>query len=180
MLRAFQRRAESQRKAGELYGAIVTQARRPEFYADLGVPDTPTGRYEMVVLHLVLVLERLKDGDAGEFARDVVEAFVADMDDSLRELGTGDLAVPRKVRRAAAGLYERLEGYRAALREDGQKGLQAALVKHGLYAAAESPGCASLAAYVRRAAEMLARQDAGQITAAKPTFPLLPGGEGPS
>jgi cytochrome b pre-mRNA-processing protein 3 len=178
MLRAFRRRAESQRKAGELYGAVVAQARRPEFYADLGVPDTPTGRYEMIVVHLVLVLERLKDADTGGFARDVVEAFVTDMDDSLRELGTGDLAVPRKVRRAAGGLYNRLEAYRAALREDGQKSLQAALVKHDLYDDEGSRGCVSLAAYVRRAAEMLARQDVDQVTGAKPIFPIPPGAQG--
>ena len=58
MLRGLKARAEVKRKAGEIYGAIVTQARQPAFYAELGVRDTPAGRYEAVVLHLFLVLER--------------------------------------------------------------------------------------------------------------------------
>src|ERR1700675_4042072 len=105
MLRSLRRRAEFQRKAGEIYGAIVTQSRQPAFYARLGIPDTPTGRYEMVVVHLFLVLERLRGGgaDAEAVAQVLVDAFVADMDDSLRELGTGDVGVPRRVKRAAAG-----------------------------------------------------------------------------
>ena len=114
MLRSLKRRAEFQRKAGEIYGAIVTQARQPAFYARLGIPDTPTGRYEMVVIHLFLVLERLRGAgaspEAAAAAQALVDAFVADMDDSLRELGTGDVGVPRRVKRAAAGFYERSEG----------------------------------------------------------------------
>jgi cytochrome b pre-mRNA-processing protein 3 len=57
MLASLKTRAEIRRKAGEIYGAIVTQARQPDFYAALGIADTPGGRYEMVVLHLFLVLD---------------------------------------------------------------------------------------------------------------------------
>ena len=59
MLEFLNARTDIRRKAGEIYGAIVTQARHPALYAGLGVPDTPSGRYEMVVLHLFLVMERL-------------------------------------------------------------------------------------------------------------------------
>ena len=121
MLDFLNARTDIRRKAGEIYGAIVAQARRPAFYAALGVPDTPAGRYEMVVIHLFLVLERLRaEADAASpLPRLLVEAFIADMDDSLREMGTGDLAVPKKVRRAATGLYERSMAYKAAL--DGRR-----------------------------------------------------------
>ncbi len=43
-----------------LYGAIVAQARTPVFYRDYGVPDTVNGRFDMIILHLALVLERLE------------------------------------------------------------------------------------------------------------------------
>src|SRR6476661_3579184 len=52
--------------AAALYGAIVAQARRPGFYAHLGVPDTVSGRFEMVLLHTVLVLRRLQEGGPAE------------------------------------------------------------------------------------------------------------------
>ena len=113
----------SSRKAGEIYGAIVTQSRQPAFYARLGIPDTPTGRYEMVVIHLFLVLERLRGAgaspEAAAAAQALVDAFVADMDDSLRELGTGDVGVPRRVKRAAAGFYARAKDYREAIAAGG-------------------------------------------------------------
>ena len=124
MLDFLNARTDMRRKAGKIYGAIVTQARRPAFYADLGVPDTPSGRYEMVVVHLVLVLERLRSapGADAELPRLLVEAFIADMDNSLREMGTGDLTVPKKVRargdralRAQRGLPRRR--WRRATRE---------------------------------------------------------------
>ncbi|MGL4398029.1 MAG: ubiquinol-cytochrome C chaperone family protein, partial [Hyphomicrobium sp.] len=64
------------RKAGELYGAVVAAARQPAFFAAWRVPDTPEGRFEILVLALFLFLERLKvtrpDGSA--LARDVIEA----------------------------------------------------------------------------------------------------------
>ena len=59
MLSWLRTRALDRRKAGELYGAVVTQARNPAFYARMGVPDRPEGRYEMIVLHLFLLLDRL-------------------------------------------------------------------------------------------------------------------------
>ena len=42
-----------------LYGAIVAQARRPEFYEEFAIADTVEGRFEMIVLHLAVVLRRL-------------------------------------------------------------------------------------------------------------------------
>jgi cytochrome b pre-mRNA-processing protein 3 len=44
-----------------LYGTIVAQARSPVFYRDYGVPDTVLARLDMIMLHLVLVLRRLRD-----------------------------------------------------------------------------------------------------------------------
>lgn len=157
MLDSLRTRAETRRKASEIYGAVVTQARDPLFYAMLGVPDTPSGRYEMVTLHLFLVLERLKaEGDAVEpLPRLLSEAFVSDMDDSLRELGTGDLAVPKKVRRAAAGLYERTMAYRPAFAASDAAALENVFREH-VFAGADSAGAAALARYAFDASAHLA------------------------
>jgi cytochrome b pre-mRNA-processing protein 3 len=172
MLDSFRTRAETRRKASEIYGAVVTQARAPQFYADLGVPDTPSGRYEMVALHVFLVLERLRpvEDRASALPRMLVEAFVADMDDSLRELGTGDLAVPKKVRRAAAGLYERSQSYRTALAAPDDTALRALLIEHA-YAGTVHPGADALARYVRNAIGLLAEGDAVEALLARRAFP---------
>lgn len=158
MLRSLKSKDHLRRKAGEIYGVIVTQARQPEFYAALGVPDTPTGRYEMIVLHLFLALERLRaqgepDGD-NSLTQAVLETFVTDMDDSMREMGVGDVGVGRRVRRAAAGFYERGRDYREALARADDQLLSQRLGAHvlGLPDAKVNPQSTALARYARAAA----------------------------
>jgi cytochrome b pre-mRNA-processing protein 3 len=170
MFQALRPQAALQRKASDIYGAIVTQARHPDFYSHLGVPDTPAGRYEMVVVHLFLVLERLRADrrETDDLARVLIETFVADMDDSVREMGTGDVAVGKKVRRAAAGFYERSRDYRAGLVAPDRQELARLLARHayGAHASGEE-----LASYVREAAAALMRQDIAGSDACAIAFP---------
>ena len=172
MLRSLKRRAQFQRKAGEIYGVIVTQARQPAFYARLGIPDTPTGRYEMVVIHLFLALERLR-GEAPSsepLAQELVDAFVADIDDSLRELGTGDVGVPRRVKRAAAGFYERSKDYREAMAAGG-RALELALARHLQAPDAGDARIGALADYARAVAASLAGQQGAEVVEGRLHFP---------
>jgi cytochrome b pre-mRNA-processing protein 3 len=170
MLRSLKRRAEFQRKAGEIYGAIVTQARQPAFYARLGIPDTPNGRYEMVVVHLFLVLDRLRgEGVAADtVAQRLVDSFVSDMDDALRELGTGDTGVPRRVKRAAAGFYERGKAYREGIAAGGRS-LELALARY--LAGTADAGIDELASYMRAAAAALAREQTADLIGGRAAFP---------
>ena len=109
-------RSSEGRTATELYGSIVAQARHRDFYTVLGVQDVAEKRYELLVLHLSLVLERLSQEGVGErpVAQGLVEAFVRDLDGSMREMAVGDTSVPRKVRKAAGGLHDRDALYRQA------------------------------------------------------------------
>ena len=104
-------------EAWALYDAVVAQARSPALYSRYGVPDSLDGRYEAIVLHLVLLLRRLKgDFPEGlELAEALQEAFFEDMDRSLREMGAGDLGVGKRVKRMAEGFLGRLAAYDEAL-----------------------------------------------------------------
>ncbi len=174
MLDFLNARTDIRRKAGEIYGAIVAQARRPVFYAELGVPDTPSGRYEMVVIHLFLVIEQLRAvaDAASPLPRLLVEAFISDMDDSLREMGTGDLSVPKKVRRAATGLYERSMAYKSALEHSDMDSLTAVLKEH-VYGDVAAPRARALADYMRTAAAAMAATDADRMIDGKFAFPAV-------
>src|SRR6476661_10185181 len=87
-------RIASHRTIEAIYGMIVTQAREPLFYRDLGVPDTVNGRFDLIVLHLWMVLRRLGEiADMAQLAQALFDRFCADMDDKLREVAIGDLAV---------------------------------------------------------------------------------------
>ena len=103
--------------ADEFYGSIVAQARLPVFYQGFGVPDTLEGRFVVLSLHLFAVLHRLKDegGAAASMAQELADHFTADMETVLRELGVGDLAIPKKVRGLAASGAALLQGYEGAL-----------------------------------------------------------------
>lgn len=124
MLSWFRSRVQDRRTAIDFYGAIVTHARRPAFFAghdaagdrEYGVSDTPEGRTAMIIVLMFPLLERLQQGSPRErrVARLLAETFVTDIDDCLREMGVGDLSVPKKVKRAAQALGERCLAYRRA------------------------------------------------------------------
>ena len=81
-------------------------------------PTQLQGRFEMIVLHLALVLAPAQPGGrerAGAWRGALSEAFMVDMDDNMREMTFGDLAVPREIKRAAAALFDRHAAYLAAL-----------------------------------------------------------------
>jgi cytochrome b pre-mRNA-processing protein 3 len=113
----LKRRLDRAATARKLYGSVVTQARQRPFYADWHIPDTPQGRFEMVVLHLVLLVRRLtrEGADGQRLARTLNEAFIADMDDSMREMTFGDLRVPREIKQVTAALLDRHKAFDAAL-----------------------------------------------------------------
>jgi cytochrome b pre-mRNA-processing protein 3 len=144
-----------------LYGTIVAQARLPAFYQIYGVPDTVSGRLEMIMLHTVLFLRRL-EGEAAPtraLGQGLFDRFCRDMDASMREMGVGDLALPREMRRIGEAFYGRQAAYRAAL-DAPDNGQLAAALQRNVFADGSEPGPASrLAIYVREAARRLAEQD---------------------
>ena len=165
------RRRDDEVDAAPLYAAVVAQARRPAFYLAAGVPDSLDGRFELIALHLYLVLHRLKRGGEGEaaLAQATVDAFTADMDASLREMGAGDLGVGKRVQRMAAGFYGRVGAYDAA--GDGPALTDA--LRRNLYGtvAAGAGQLAVMADYLARAQAMLAGQATADLSAGRPRFP---------
>jgi cytochrome b pre-mRNA-processing protein 3 len=164
--------------AERLYDAIVAQARQPAFYANYGVPDTVDGRFEMISLHMFLVLHRLKrEGPAAaELAQDLFDTMFDDMDRSLREMGAGDLGVGKRVRAMGEGLYGRIAAYEAGLAA-GDAELTEAL-RRNLFGTVESTLVVAgpLCAYIRAAAAILAEQPAASLACGTVRFPPVPGG----
>jgi cytochrome b pre-mRNA-processing protein 3 len=113
-----------------IYGMIVTQAREPSFYRDLGVPDTVDGRFDLLVLHLWMVLRRFKsiEGDA-KLSQALFDHFCDDMDANLREMGVGDLSVPKRMQAFGEAFYGRATAYDLAL-VSGSEALAQALCKN--------------------------------------------------
>lgn len=171
----FFRRSSTRATIGRLYGAIVTQARRPVFYTDFAVPDTVDGRFEMVSLHTFLLCHRLKDGDevARSLAQDVFDAFLDDMDTALREMGVGDLSVPKKMKKMGEAFYGRTGVYDAALGEAEDKALAEALSRNVLGRGDGPAGreARALASYARAAVAALQATAFDEFARGRISFP---------
>ena len=157
-----------------LYGMIVAQARMPCFYRDYSVADTLNGRFDLIVLHLTLFLHRLANEAPAHKAlgQGVFDHFCRNMDDNLREMGVGDLAVPRKMRRIGAAYYQGSRAYEAALAAGGAEALADAIAAN--VEAAPAPGrvaAARLAAYMNEALRQLEKQSCEGFERGELCFP---------
>jgi cytochrome b pre-mRNA-processing protein 3 len=162
------RRAPENNSIAPLYGAIVAQARAPAFYQSFAVPDTVTGRLEMILLHVVLVFRRLSAGEERALGQALFDWFCQDMDDNLREMGVGDLAVPRTMRRIGEAFYGRQGAYAAALAAEDPQALIDALTRNVFEG---GPGAVALVPYVREVVRRLDACDAGALRRGDFGFP---------
>jgi cytochrome b pre-mRNA-processing protein 3 len=153
-----------------IYGMIVTQAREPLFYRDLGVPDTVNGRFDMLVLHLWLVLRRLKPIEGGaELSQALFDHFCNDMDANLREMGVGDLKVPKQMQAFGEAFYGRVAAYDLALTA-GEEPLAQALCKNILNGN-DVEKARQLAIYAEAAIAVLTGLDEAALLSGSWTFP---------
>lgn len=161
--------------AHRLHDAVVAQARQPALYRAHGVPDTLDGRFEMVVLHALLVMRRLRRiGAAGERASQLLfDLMFADFDRALRELGVGDLGVGRRIRHMGRAFYGRAAALDRAL--DGGAPL-APFVRRNLYGtvAAEDGRIEALSAYIARQEAHLAGLADAPLLAGTVAFLAVP------
>lgn len=177
MILAAFRRGSAHATIATLYGAIVAQARLPVFYATYGVADTVDGRFELIVLHLVLILRRLSGGPAGagkgkaRLGQGLFDRFCRDLDSNLREMGVGDLKVPKEMRRFGEAFYGRQAAYGAALAAADHAALEKAFARNIFEVAGADDRAARLARYVRAAAAQLDAEDDGTLIAGTVNFP---------
>ena len=153
-----------------IYGMIVTQAREPLFYRDLAVPDTVNGRFDLLLMHLWLVLRRLKSTEAVQgLSQALFDHFCNDMDDNLRELGVSDLKVPKRMQAFGEAFYGRTAAYDMALTEGGEAFAQA-LCKNVLNGE-NIEQARRLAVYAEAVMASLNRQDEAALMSGTFTFP---------
>lgn len=148
-------------QAYDAYVKMVAQARNPVFYQQWQVDDSLDGRFDMIVAHLFLVINRCEDEgtrpEVQEFIRSLSEAFFADMDRSLREMGASDTGVGIRVKNMAQAFYGRLKAYKDAI---GNETALAQALSRNVYREKPVAGevAASLAAYMGRNYRLFQRQ----------------------
>lgn len=173
-------RTDEARQAGRtLYELAVGQARLPVFYAELEVPDSLDGRFEAILLHVWLLLRRLRLDDeasdhTGKVSQAVFDAMINDMDRSLREMGVGDLRVGKRVKAMARSFYGHVQAYDESFDQSPDDMAQA--LRRNVYATSPKPdddlsdAVQALADYVGRAALNLENQALEDIIGGNLTF----------
>jgi cytochrome b pre-mRNA-processing protein 3 len=171
--RLFKTRRQSGGNPAALYGAIVAQARSPVLYARLGVADTVEGRFEMIVLHLILVLRQLRGATtpAETTGQETFDLFCQDMDRSLREMGVGDLSVPKRMRKIGESFYGRAAAYEPGLTAGDVTELAGAIGRNVWPEGDRAGGAAALAAYAIAAVGTLGALETSELVAGRVVFP---------
>lgn len=153
-----------------VYNAIVAQSRQPVFYAEWGVPDTVTGRFDMISLHMALVFRRMRGGEqTRNFSQAVFDLFFKDMDRSLREMGVGDLGVPKRIQKMGNLFFGLLAAINEAM-DRGDREALALVLSRNLFDGAELDHARTLADYMIEQDKTLAAQQTADISAGKITF----------
>lgn len=131
-LLGFLRRRRHERPGYMLYTEAVRRARDPALYTTLGVPDTMDGRFDLVGLHVALLVNRLHAAPppGKQLAQAVFDAMFADMDRTLRELGVGDMSVARRNKEMWEAFHGRAMAYEAALADPDAAALPAVLARN--------------------------------------------------
>ncbi|MHB2265580.1 ubiquinol-cytochrome C chaperone family protein [Aliihoeflea sp. PC F10.4] len=166
------RRNENARIVGKLYDRVVVAARQPTFYADWNVPDTPLGRYEMMALHMFLFLHRTRSatGSLAEVAQELTDEFFKDVDHSLRELGIGDVGVPKRMKKLARMFYGRAESYGAAVDAGDRAVLMEALSRNILPGGEPWPQAGNMADYIMASVDALRGQSDDALAAGEVVY----------
>ncbi len=124
MFRWFAERSARREAAEKIYDSIVAQSRNPVFYVRCGVPDTLSGRFDMLVIHMFIVMQNLKLGasEGKLLGKEIIEAFVREMDSMVRDLGIADIYVAQEVRKIADLFYRQLVVYTNAVEQKNNDG----------------------------------------------------------
>ena len=131
MFRWFAERSARREAAEKIYDSIVAQSRNPVFYVRCGVPDTLSGRFDMLVIHMFIVMQNLKLGanEGKLLGKEIIEAFVREMDSMVRDLGIADIYVAQEVRKIADLFYRQLVVYTNAVEQKNKAALAEAIWK---------------------------------------------------
>ncbi|MEM7192388.1 MAG: ubiquinol-cytochrome C chaperone family protein [Pseudomonadota bacterium] len=153
----------------------MAQTRLPIYYQGLGVPDTLEGRFAVLALNLFAVLHRLKGAgdEAAPTAQGLADRFASDMETVLREIGTSDLKVPKKVRKLVSQGASVIGGYEQAFAQ-GRDALSQQIVQSlPLDEPQALAASARLTPYILDTIETLDQQPLGLIYQGEIDFPAI-------
>lgn len=110
----------SPNRGAALFASLVAEARRKQWFLEGGVEDSLDGRFAVLSTVTALATVRLERGGsaATDEAVALAERFIEAMDSEHRQMGIGDPALGKTVRRLVSALGRRVEIWRSAVAGD--------------------------------------------------------------
>ena len=90
-----------------IYTNIVKTSRNKIFFLDFKVDDTVEGRFDIIVLHSFIIFHFfINSGEKkSELPQLLFDHMFVDFDNSLREMGFGDIAVNKRMKQFIKAFY---------------------------------------------------------------------------
>ena len=158
--------------ANLVYNMLVEHARHPVFYKDYNAADSLDGRFDMIIIHMTLILRRYQAEKDMEMVNEIQNAFFKDMDRNLREMGIGDVSVPKKIKKMAEAYLGRTAAYNEPLNNNDKEALSEALAKNVEAVQDKALNSESLSLYCIEQEEYL--NDISSNDLSKGNFTMLP------
>lgn len=159
-------------QARATYAKMLDHIRQPVFYTRFGVPDSFDGRFDLLLVHAFMIIHVMGDdvSTAKGFNQALFDVMFADMDQTLREMGIGDMGVPKHMRRMMKAFNGRVQVYSNAIGDDAA--FEAALLRN-LYGTVETPDMSAvkqMQGYIEAGVQSLRAQGADKILAEDVNF----------
>lgn len=112
MFGIFKRKKLFVDEAQQVFIKIQAKSRDVMFYRDLQVPDTTEGRFDILTLHMFMIIERMKNEPEGKiFSQNLFDEAFSSIDRGYREIGVGDMGIPKRMKKLMLSFNGRLHAY---------------------------------------------------------------------
>lgn len=100
------------RNSIKLYRSLTLLSRNKKFYNDLNIPDTIDGRFETLSIILFLFFKRINDiKSLQNINQNIANIVIADLDQSIREMGVGDMGIIKRIKNMGKSMWGRFYVY---------------------------------------------------------------------
>ncbi len=107
----------------DLYACALRNTRDPVFYEEYGVPDSFDGRFDLLLVHIFIIMHlHMGREEYEDLAQSLFDSVFKDMDQTLREMGIGDMGVPKHMKRMMKAFNGRMHSYQWAIDPDSLEG----------------------------------------------------------
>ncbi len=97
----------------EVYQSIIDNSRSKIFYIDLNVDDSFESRFDLVILHSFIIFQYFIEinDKKNQLSQSLFDFMFHDFENNLREMGFGDIAVNKRMKKFISAFYGRILSY---------------------------------------------------------------------